>query len=92
MVQVASSQFVVTNRKVVVKLGVLRRSSTELLLAKIESVQIEQSFLGRLLDYGTLVFTGTGTTHEPLINIARPLEFRKQAQAQLFTSPESRPR
>ena len=49
-------------------------------LAKIESVNVDQSMLGRLLGYGTIVIRGTGGTKEPFADIAQPLAFRKKFQ------------
>jgi hypothetical protein len=45
-------------------------------LDKVESVDVRQSLLGRLLDYGTLVVRGTGAGVEPLTNVAAPLKLR----------------
>ncbi len=77
-----SSEFVLTDKRVVVKVGVVRRHTLELLLAKVETIGVEQSIRGRLLNYGTIVVTGTGGTKEPFELIAKPLEFRKQVQMQ----------
>jgi uncharacterized membrane protein YdbT with pleckstrin-like domain len=75
-----STEFTVTDRRIILKAGILGRASSEILLGKIESVQIEQSLLDRLLDRGTLVFTGTGGNQTVLRSIAGPLEFHKQVQ------------
>jgi uncharacterized membrane protein YdbT with pleckstrin-like domain len=82
-VRMATSEFAITNKRVIVKTGFLRRSTIELLLSKIESINVNQTFAGRLLNYGTIIITGTGTTHEPLYNIANPLDFRRQIQQQI---------
>jgi hypothetical protein len=47
----------------------------------IESVDIDQSVLGRILNYGLFTINGTGTTMERLSLVERPLEFRKQITA-----------
>ena len=78
----SSSEFAVTNRRVVIKVGVIRRHTLELLLQKIEGIGIDQSILGRMLDIGTIVVIGTGGTKEQFSNIAAPLKFRHQVQAQ----------
>ena len=44
---------------------------------KVESIQVEQGLLGRLFNFGTLIVSGTGTSHAPLIGIAEPMGFRK---------------
>jgi len=76
-----TSEFAVTNKRVIVKVGLIRRHTLELLLAKVESIGVEQGVLGRILGYGTIVVVGTGGTREPFKDIAQPLEFRKQVQA-----------
>ena len=59
---IKTSEFVVTNKRVIVKVGVIRRYSLELLLSKIEGLRIEQGILGRIFDYGTVVASGTGSS------------------------------
>ncbi len=78
-----SSEFGVTNRRVLAKVGLLSRRSFEILLAKVEGIGVNQSMLGRMLDYGTIVVSGTGGTKEHFNRIAAPFEFRKQVQEQI---------
>jgi uncharacterized membrane protein YdbT with pleckstrin-like domain len=75
-----ADEFVVTNRRVVVKTGLFSRHTLEMNLNKIESVNVEQSIMGRLLNYGTITIIGTGGTRESFPNIARATEFRKKFQ------------
>ncbi|HEY3197026.1 MAG TPA: PH domain-containing protein [Nitrospirales bacterium] len=74
------SEFAVTDKRVLVKTGVIARHTLETLLNKIENIGVEQTLMGRLLNYGTIQVTGTGSTKETFTNIAAPLEFRKQVQ------------
>jgi uncharacterized membrane protein YdbT with pleckstrin-like domain len=76
-VQRATSEFAVTNRRVVVKVGLVSRKTIELNLEKVESIGVEQTILGRILDYGTIVIIGTGGTREPFRGIRDPLGFRR---------------
>lgn len=76
-----TSEFAVTNKRVIIKVGLIRRHTLELLLAKVESVGVDQGVMGRILGYGSIVVIGTGGTKEPFKSIAQPLEFRKQVQA-----------
>jgi uncharacterized membrane protein YdbT with pleckstrin-like domain len=78
-----TSEFAVTNKRVLIKVGLVRRHSLELLLQKVEGIGVDQSILGRILGYGTITVSGTGGTREPFAMIARPLEFRRQVQANL---------
>jgi uncharacterized membrane protein YdbT with pleckstrin-like domain len=77
-----SSEFGVTNRRVLIKVGFIRRHSLELLLPKVEGIAVDQGILGRILGYGTIIVTGTGGTKEPFRNITAPMEFRKMVQQQ----------
>jgi uncharacterized membrane protein YdbT with pleckstrin-like domain len=79
----ATSEFAVTNKRVTVKVGLINRGTLELVLAKVETIGVEQTILGRLLNYGTIIITGTGGTKEPFKGIAKPIEFRERVQSQL---------
>lgn len=79
------SEFAVTDKRVLIKTGLLQRHTLETLLNKVENISVEQSLLGRLLDYGTIQVTGTGSTKETFTDIAAPLEFRKQVQGATLT-------
>ncbi|MCX7679812.1 MAG: PH domain-containing protein [Spirochaetes bacterium] len=77
------SEMVVTNKRVMIKVGIIRRHSLETLLKKVESIKVDQPIIGRMLGYGTIVVSGTGGTPEPFHRIANPLEFRKQVNEQI---------
>jgi uncharacterized membrane protein YdbT with pleckstrin-like domain len=76
-----SSEFAVTNKRVIIKLGVSRTRSVELLLPKIEGITVTQSLGGRMFGYGEIVVIGTGGTQEPFAGIQAPLDFRQAVQA-----------
>lgn len=82
-IRMRTSEFAVTNKRVLIKVGVLGRRSLEILLAKIEGIGVNQDLTGRLLDFGTIVVIGTGGTKEPFKTIAKPLAFRKSVQEQI---------
>lgn len=69
-------EFGVTNKRVIIKTGLVRRNTLEVILQKIESIGVEQSVLGRVFGYGTLTITGSGGSSEPYTNIAKPLDFK----------------
>jgi hypothetical protein len=81
-----TSEFAVTDKRVIIKVGWIRRRTLETMLAKVEGVGVDQTVAGRIFGYGTLTVTGTGGTHEQFSMIASPLEFRKQVQAQIAAS------
>ena len=78
----ATSEFAVTNKRVIIKVGWISRRSIEMNLSKIESVDVQQGLFGRLFGYGKIVVVGTGATREPFARIEGPLEFRRAVQAQ----------
>jgi uncharacterized membrane protein YdbT with pleckstrin-like domain len=83
----SSSEFAVTNKRVIIKVGFIQRRTLETLLSKVEGIEVNQSFLARMFDFGTITVTGTGGTREQFANISAPLEFRRQVQGQV-TSQE----
>lgn len=82
-----ATEIVVTNRRVLIKTGLVSRHTVEMLLSKIESIGVTESPLGRLLGFGTVIVRGTGGTPGPFDRIARPLEFRRQVQGQVEFPP-----
>jgi uncharacterized membrane protein YdbT with pleckstrin-like domain len=74
----ATTEFAITDHRVIYKTGLLRRHTLEMNRAKVESVDVDQSLLGRILGYGTVVVRGTGGSLEPIGNIADPLAFRSR--------------
>jgi uncharacterized membrane protein YdbT with pleckstrin-like domain len=78
-----ASEFGITNKRVLVKVGIFSRRSVEILLTKVEGIGVNQGILGKSLDYGTIVITGTGGTKEPFNRISNPLEFRRKVQEQI---------
>ena len=86
----ASSEFAVTDKRVLVKVGLVQRDSLETLLSKIEAIGVDQTLLGRMLGFGTITIVGTGGTRETFDRIASPLEFRRQVQAQIVVNEEHR--
>ncbi len=85
-----TSEFAVTDKRVVIKVGWIRRRTLETMLSKVEGVGVDQSLTGRLLGYGSIEVTGTGGTREEFTRIADPLEFRRQVQAAISAADEAR--
>jgi uncharacterized membrane protein YdbT with pleckstrin-like domain len=86
-----ASELAVTNKRVIFKTGIVHRKTAEMFLSKIESVGADQTVIGRLLGYGSIVLRGTGGSTEPFQNIDRPLEFRRQIQEQISRLQDQRP-
>ncbi len=71
-----TTEFDVTDRRIVYKRGFIWRHTVEMNMDKVESVDVDQSIPGRLLRYGNVTVRGTGTGMEPLRNIENPIKFR----------------
>lgn len=72
-----TTELAITNKRVVVKTGLISRKIIEINIAKVESVEVAQSVLGRLFDFGSLSISGTGFNQAPIPNISDPMTFRK---------------
>jgi hypothetical protein len=79
-VTVRTSELVITDRRVLIKVGFIQRHTFEMFISKIESVAVYQSMLGRVFDYGTVTIRGTGGSSESFTTIAAPLQFRDAIQ------------
>jgi uncharacterized membrane protein YdbT with pleckstrin-like domain len=71
----------VTNLRVVHKTGFIKRRTFEMSLDKVESVDVNQSILGRIMGYGDVTVRGVGEGAETIRTIASPLEFRNHITA-----------
>ena len=71
-----TTEIAVTNRRVIHKRGLIRRETGEMNMEKVESVTVDQSILGRILNYGSIVVRGTGAGIEGLHHIGDPLTLR----------------
>ena len=76
-----TTEVAVTDRRIIFKRGFINRHTVEMHMDKVESVDVDQSILGRLFNYGDIIVHGTGETVEPLRAIDRPIEFRSQVTA-----------
>lgn len=78
-----ATEMAVTTRRVVVKQGLVNRKTIEMLLNKIETIEVSEPMVGRMLGYGSITMVGTGGTSEPFHKISHPLQFRSEVQQQL---------
>ncbi len=77
------SEYAITNRRILIKVGFIRRKSLEIFLDRIEGVYVEQGISGRILNFGTVIIAGVGGTKNPFFYIPDPLKFRSNIQQQL---------
>jgi uncharacterized membrane protein YdbT with pleckstrin-like domain len=71
----------VTNFRVVHKTGFVQRQTFEMSVDKVESVDVNQSILGRMLNYGDVTVLGVGEGGKTLDMISSPLAFRNAITA-----------
>ena len=86
---ILTTEFALTNRRIIAKKGIIRQHSMEILLNKVESTTVEQPLLGRIFDFGTVTVTGIGGTPEYFKSINNPMELRKQVNSQISELSES---
>jgi uncharacterized membrane protein YdbT with pleckstrin-like domain len=81
LIRRVTTELAVTDRRVIHKTGLFSRHTREMTRSKVESVDVDQSFLGRIFGYGTVRVHGVGGDMEPFQYIADPLNFRSQITA-----------
>jgi len=80
-----TTDFAVTNRRVVLKRGWLNRRTQELAVENVEGVSLDQSIIGRLFGFGRVIVTGTGDATIVFPPTSHPIDFRRaieQARAE----------
>jgi uncharacterized membrane protein YdbT with pleckstrin-like domain len=77
-----TTEIAITDRRIIFKQGFLRRRTMEMNMNKVETVDVLQSIPGRLLNYGTIIIRGTGSSYEPLRLINNPIIIRTAIVAQ----------
>jgi uncharacterized membrane protein YdbT with pleckstrin-like domain len=80
IVELMTSEFAVTTTRLIFKVGLIARYTTELLLSKVESIGVNQGLLGRIFNYGDLTVTGTGGARELFHRVRDPIGFRNHVQ------------
>ena len=75
-----TTEIAITTRRIILKRGFIRRDTAEMHMDKVESVDVNQSFFGRVLDYGDVTVRGTGAGLETLRLIDAPLAFRNHVK------------
>jgi uncharacterized membrane protein YdbT with pleckstrin-like domain len=77
-IRIKSTEIAITNKRIIAKFGFIKRDTVEINLDKIEALRVEQGFWGRMLNFGTLIISGVGSTIDPMRDIADPLVFRRK--------------
>ena len=84
LIRYITSEYLVTNHRVLISVGLIQRQSLETLLSKVETIGVSQNLTGRMLGFGTITVIGTGGTREAFSTLADPFEFRRQVQMQIL--------
>jgi len=72
-----TTEYGITSTRVISKEGLIRRDIEEISLSSIESINVNQSIIGRILNYGTIVISGRGTSKVIFKDIDKVVEIRK---------------
>ncbi|MDF1760125.1 MAG: PH domain-containing protein [Coxiellaceae bacterium] len=83
MIRYKTSEYGVTNKRVIMKVGWIQRDAFDTFLTRVEGIKVWQSVLGRLLDYGTITVVGTGGTDDSFPQVPNPMQFRHIVQEQM---------
>lgn len=89
LVEHLTTEYSCTDRRIVIKSGLLTTRVREMPLAKVEALLIERTLFGRIFGYGTLVFKGSGGTRRTCANIENPMEFYRRVQEQVALAQRS---
>ena len=73
-------EMVVTNRRVIYRKGLITRFTREIRNSKVESIEVKQGLFGLILGYGTIVFSGTGSSSMCFYFVKKPMEVRMQLE------------
>ena len=79
-IRVRSTEIAITNRRVIAKFGFIKRHTVEINLEKVEALKVEQGFLGRMLNYGTIFISGAGTSVAPIALATRTVVPKRLAR------------
>jgi uncharacterized membrane protein YdbT with pleckstrin-like domain len=81
--KIKTFEFAVTNKRVLIKHGILRTRSFEILMNKVEAIYVEQNVIDRIVNSGTIIIKGTGGSQNPLRNVDNPFQFRIAVNEQI---------
>lgn len=89
MLIIQVTEYAITNKRVLAKKGLFSISTSGIVLNKVESVELYQSFLGRFLNYGTVIVSGVGGSKEIFPHIQSPEYFRNSLQEVIYNTQSS---
>ena len=74
--KIKTFEFAVTNKRILIRYGILRTRSFEIMLNKVEAIYVEQNIIGIMVNSGTMIIKGTGGSQNLLRNVDNPFQFR----------------
>lgn len=77
MIRMMTIELAITNKRVIAKTGFISRDTTELRIDRVSGLVVTQTVMGRILNYGTVIVSGTGNIKTPITFIKAPIAFRK---------------
>ncbi len=81
--RISTSEFAVTDKRVLIKVGILKTQSLETMLNKVEGIHVEQWIIGKMVNSGSIIVKGTWGTDNSFSNIDKPFEFRGAVNEQI---------
>ena len=83
LLKLVFTEYGLTNNRIITKTGIISRSTEEMKLSKIETVEIKQGILGRILGYGNVVISGTGSSNVIIAKVSNPIYVKKKIDSQI---------
>jgi membrane protein YdbS with pleckstrin-like domain len=84
----ATTEFALTDKRIVIKSGLLSTQLREMPLGKVEAINVRQDILGKLFHFGSVVVTGSGGTMRRMLHVDQPFEIYKCIQAEIARVPQ----
>lgn len=81
---VNKTELVITNKRIIAKYGVIRVDTIDIHFETIDSVSVEQSILGRIFNYGSIIIQGYGGSNTPIIDVADPIKFKRELDQRYY--------
>jgi len=81
LIKYLTMEYGLTSKRVIVKTGFISRNTEEMKVNKIETVEIKQGVLGRIIGYGNIIVTGTGISNVQLLGVKNPMMVKKSIDA-----------
>ena len=79
-----TNRYIVTNKNVIHKYGIIMKNTEEIRLSKIERINVKNTgIIGTLFGYGTLEMSGTGTSSVNFTQLDNPVKIKEIIQTEI---------